>query len=170
MNKARQKEELYGLIGLYGFFILGLLAIDIFYSAWGQMPTGFVVMAIIAHIGVIGCATILLKEWEDPKFDVVRKFFFAFWLASVGFVAGFRVAKNEFNMFQDDVNKAKQQESFIQKHRNRVIFEGEQFTINSVDKDFLFNTYVIQMQCCAVIYRVEYPCGRVVGSTNYHSI
>ena|SRR5688572_5827674 len=110
MNKARQKEELYILIGLYGFFILGLLAIDIFYSAWGQMPGGFVVLAIIAHVGVIGSATILFKEWKDPKFDKVRKFFFAFWFASVGFVAGYRMAKNEFHMFQDDVNKSKQEQ------------------------------------------------------------
>lgn len=110
MNKSRQKEELYGLIVLYGFFILALLAIDIFYSSWDQMPMGFAVLAAIAHVGVIGSATILFKEWQDPKFDKMRKFFFAFWLASVGFVAGFRVAKNEFNMFQDDVDKAKQEQ------------------------------------------------------------
>lgn len=110
MNKARQKEELYGLIGLYGFFIIGLLAIDIFYSAWAQMPGGFIVLAIIAHIGVIGSATVLFKEWQDPRFDKARRVFFAFLLASVGFVAGFRAAKNEFNMFQNDVDKAKQEQ------------------------------------------------------------
>lgn len=113
MNKARQKEELYGLIGLYGFFVLGLLAIDIFYSAWGQMHWIFVALALVAHVGVIGSTTILLKEWKDPNFDVVRKYFFAFWIAAVALVAGFRVAHNEFNMFQNDVDKAKQESSFI---------------------------------------------------------
>jgi len=66
-------------------------------------------LAVIAHIGVIGSTTLLLKEWEDPKFDKARKYFFAFWLVSVAFVAGFRIAHNEFNMFQDDVDKAKKE-------------------------------------------------------------
>jgi hypothetical protein len=110
MNKARQKEELYGLIGLYGFFIVALILIDIFYSAWAQMPLGFVALAIIAHIGVIGSATIVFKEWQDPKFDKVRKYFFAFFIITLALVAGYRVAKNEFKMFQDDVDKAKQEQ------------------------------------------------------------
>lgn len=110
MNKARQKEELYGLIGLYGFFILGLLAVDIFYSAWAQMHLWFVALAIIAHIGVIGSVAVLFTQWQDPRFDKWRRLFFIFWLAAVGFVASYRVSKNEFNMFQDDVDKAKQEQ------------------------------------------------------------
>jgi hypothetical protein len=108
MNKARQKEELYGLIGLYGFFIAVLAAVDIFYSAWSQMPLGLIVLAIIAHVGVIGTATVLFKEWKDPKFDKTRKFFFGFWLVAIFLVGGYRVAKNEWHMFQEEVDKNKQ--------------------------------------------------------------
>ncbi len=164
MNKARQKEELYGLIGLYGFFILGLIAIDMFYSAWAQMPGGFIVLAIIAHVGVIGSATILFKEWQDPKFDKMRKFFFLFWLAAVGFVAGYRVAKNEFNMFQDDVDKAKQSTYIIKDEMRNDVLKH----IPSPNEIFVTN--VIHLRCCEVMYLFEYHGVKGAKSINMHSI
>lgn len=109
MNKERQKEELYGLIGLYGFFISVLAAINIGYSAWAQMPDALIAIAILADVLTLISFYILLKEWEDPKFDVIRKWFFAFWILAIGLVAGYRVSKNEGKMFQDDVDKAKQE-------------------------------------------------------------
>lgn len=121
MNKKRQKEELYGLIGLYGFFILVLAAINIWYSAWSQMPNTLIGMAIVADAFTFISFFILLKEWEDPKFDVVRKWFFAFWILAIGLVAGYRVSKNEGKMFQDDVDKAKQETGISQHIQDSLV-------------------------------------------------
>jgi len=135
MDRKRQKKELYGLIGFYVGFVIALLAIDIFYSAWAQMPWWCVLLAIVAHVGVIGSTTVLLKEWEDPNFDYVRKFFFAFWLAAVAFVAGFRVAKNESKMFQDGVDKNKK-ENTINENRGKTLSE----ILNAKDTFFFAST------------------------------
>lgn len=121
MNKKRQKEELYGLLGLYGFFILILAAINIWYSAWSQMPNTFIGMAIVADAFTFISFCILLKEWEDPKFDVVRRWFFAFWILAIGLVAGYRVSKNEGKMFQDDVDKAKQETGVNQHTQDSLV-------------------------------------------------
>lgn len=110
MDQKKQKEELYGLIGLYSFFIVVLVLVDIFYSAWSDMSTALKGLAFVAHILLLTSYVIILKEWEDPKFDIVRKWFFGFFIVALAFTAGFRVAHNELNMFQGDVDKAKQEQ------------------------------------------------------------
>jgi hypothetical protein len=111
MDRKRQKEELYGLYVLYGFFTTVLALVDIFYSAWAAMPLGLKGLAFVSNLLTGVCFALILIEWEDPKYDKLRKYFFGFFIVSLALVAGFRVAKNEFKMFQDDVNKAKQEQA-----------------------------------------------------------
>lgn len=109
MDIKKQREELRGLIALYGLFTIALILVDIFYSAWNQMPIWGVGLAIVAHVGVFGSLTLILKEWENPKYDLLRKLYFLFFLLALGLVGGYRVAKNEGTMFEQDIDKAKQE-------------------------------------------------------------
>lgn len=111
MDQKRQKEELRGLVALYGLFTIALILVDIFYSAWGDMPWGLKGLAFVSHLLTGVCFMLILTEWEDPKYDKLRKFYFGFFLVSLFLVGGYKAARNGNVMFWDDVNKAKQEQA-----------------------------------------------------------
>lgn len=112
-TREKKNEELYFVIGMICFLGLVVLAIDIFYSDFPGMIDTFwysaFIGAIVLHVFSIIAAVISLKEWKDPTFDIVRKWFCGLAFATFLYVGGFRAAKNERQAVSDDSNKAKQE-------------------------------------------------------------
>lgn len=114
-RKEKKNEELYFVIGMICFLGLIILAIDLFYSDFPGMIDTFwysaFIGAIILHGVTILAAIVCLKEWEDPEFNIVRKWFCGLAFATFLYVGGFRAAKNERQAVVDDSNKAKQEQT-----------------------------------------------------------
>ena len=115
LNKPKADSDFYIRLALVGFFTVVFICVEIWYSDWEGMSNTFwhlgIVGAIIANIGVFGSALVALAEWQDPNFDWVEKFFFVFAVISILYVGGFKAAKNENVMMNQDIQKAKQEQT-----------------------------------------------------------
>jgi hypothetical protein len=114
MYQKNNDDEFPILLIVSLIFTIFLIYVNIWYSDWhGMFNTSLIVgvLGVILNIGVIINWVIVLKEWQDPNFDKMRYLLFALIVDTILLIGGFRVAKNEWKMFQDDVDKAKQEQT-----------------------------------------------------------
>lgn len=72
-NKKRDDEKGHWLaVGI--LFTVFLFVIDIWYSSYGQMAGIAKVLLILAHIVLGGLWFVVMAKFNDPVYDVVRKF------------------------------------------------------------------------------------------------
>jgi uncharacterized membrane protein len=112
MSIRRKDNEFIEVFSMPALFTAVLIAVEIWYSNWtGMFSNLFVgVLVILVHIATISAGFMAVKEWKDPNYDKYRKYLMGFLVALIIIICGFRAFKNEWKMFYDDVEKAKQEQ------------------------------------------------------------
>ncbi len=112
----RKDDELPFLVIGSAIFTIALIFVDIRYSDWNTMfhTSGIAAIlgpiAVILHLAILSGWVFVIAKWKDPNYDYLRRILIYVILVTLFIVAGFRVAKNDNKMFQDDVDKAKQEQ------------------------------------------------------------
>jgi len=111
MSKDRN-SELSMIVLLGGLLSLVLIGIDIWYSNWGGMwadqPIGS--LAVLIHLVIVFCWYLTLTRWEDPNFDIARKWLIGLLFAACIGVGLYRAINNEDKQVLKDAKKAKQEQ------------------------------------------------------------
>lgn len=108
---TRNDGELGSLYWLSFIFGGVLLFVDIFYSAWHTMPEGWRILGYFINGVCAALIALIFIERNNPNFDYCRKIFCVVAVAGFLYVGGWRVGSNENKMMQDDINKAKQEQT-----------------------------------------------------------
>lgn len=112
MQAKHKDDELSTLVIVSAIFTVFLLFIDFGYSDWNGMFQYWwaATLAILLHITAVGLWIVEIVKWKDPNYDNYRLALFITLLSTSILVGGFRVVKNEGQMFNKDVDKAKQEQ------------------------------------------------------------
>lgn len=70
MPRKDDERKVWLIVGI--FFTAGLAAMDIFYSAFGQMSNGLQWVAGIMHVGLMVAWLTAMIKFKDPKYDTAR--------------------------------------------------------------------------------------------------
>lgn len=108
---TKNDGEVGSLIWMTAILGLTLLGVDLFYSTWHTMPEFFKIVGYILNGVCVALGVLIFAEWKDPNFDKYRKIFCVVAVAAILLVAGFRAGSNENKMFQQDVDKSKQEQT-----------------------------------------------------------
>jgi len=115
MNNKKRDDELRVFIAVGAIFTIGLLFVDLFYSDFELLFTGAYIIAgvgvVLVHFAIVAAWYISIKNWKDPNFDSARKWLFLLLAIGIAAVAASKAAHNENEMMQDDIDKAKQEQS-----------------------------------------------------------
>lgn len=71
MSKKDDEKMIWLIVG--GLFTLMIIAADLFYSSYSQMPNAFKWVVIVLHAGLAIAWIVSLVKFTDPNYDPVRK-------------------------------------------------------------------------------------------------
>ena len=100
IGRAQKRDDEFSVLILVNIlFTLALIYVDCWYNDWDSMFKMIwpAIFAGILHALVIAAWLIVVKEWQDPNFDIMRKWLLALIVATLLMVAGFRAYRNETN-------------------------------------------------------------------------
>lgn len=73
-TRKRKDDEMLIWLIVGGIFTLFLIGIDIWYSSYSQMALMGRTALYIAHAFLAGLWAIAMKKFDDPNYEVVRKY------------------------------------------------------------------------------------------------